>query len=154
MDSKRGFTLIELLIVIAILGILAAGVLVAIDPIDKINAAKDSKLQSDVRVLAVALESYAASHNGQYPPGVHDEVQDVLIASGDLKVKLKPPSGYITCAGGVNNSQYYVVYNAGEDRAYADCTLKSKKYTSKFATPHFIWCSDSGKADVTGGSCP
>lgn len=39
-NCAKGFTLIELLIVIVILGVLAAGVVIAIDPLAKINSAK------------------------------------------------------------------------------------------------------------------
>lgn len=42
----KGFTLIELLIVIAVLGILAGGVVVVIDPIGKINSAKLAKVKT------------------------------------------------------------------------------------------------------------
>jgi len=43
---KRGFTLIELLIVIAVLGVLAGGVIVAINPTAKINAANMAKAET------------------------------------------------------------------------------------------------------------
>lgn len=46
--SSKGFTLIELLIVIAILGILAAVVLVAINPGQRIAAARNSRVKSDL----------------------------------------------------------------------------------------------------------
>jgi len=42
----RGFTLIELLIVIAVLGVLAGGVIVAINPTAKINAANMAKAET------------------------------------------------------------------------------------------------------------
>ena len=44
----RGFTLIELLIVIAILGILAAAVLVAVNPKKRQDQAKDANIKADV----------------------------------------------------------------------------------------------------------
>ncbi|OGH24994.1 MAG: hypothetical protein A3B47_02775 [Candidatus Levybacteria bacterium RIFCSPLOWO2_01_FULL_39_24] len=50
--SGAGFTLIELLIVIAVVGVLGTGVLVAIDPAGKINSAKLAN-----------METYAASIN-------------------------------------------------------------------------------------------
>lgn len=43
---ERGFTLIELLVVIAVLGALAGGVLVAINPIGKINSANLAKAET------------------------------------------------------------------------------------------------------------
>ena len=55
---KQGFTLIELLIVIAILGILAAAVLVAINPGKRTAQARDAQRKNDISAIANALIGY------------------------------------------------------------------------------------------------
>ncbi|KKR86839.1 MAG: hypothetical protein UU34_C0009G0007 [Candidatus Curtissbacteria bacterium GW2011_GWA1_41_11] len=61
-----GFTLIELLIVIAILGILAAAVIVAINPGKRAAQARDAKRKQDINAIANALiGNYAIV--GYYP---------------------------------------------------------------------------------------
>ena len=62
----RGFTLIELLIVIAILGILAAAVMVAINPGKRTKQARDAARKQDVNAIANALVGYLALA-GEYP---------------------------------------------------------------------------------------
>jgi prepilin-type N-terminal cleavage/methylation domain-containing protein len=52
---SKGFTLIELLIVIAILGILGGGIVVAIDPISKINSANLAKAETFAASLQNSL---------------------------------------------------------------------------------------------------
>ncbi len=66
--SGAGFTLIELLIVIAVLGVLAAGLLVLINPAGQMAKARDAGRKSALKQVASALDSYAIDHNGQYPP--------------------------------------------------------------------------------------
>ncbi len=61
---KRAFTLIELLVTIAVLAIVASGVVAIIDPQDKVRQANDAKIQSDIGQLATALQAYATSHDG------------------------------------------------------------------------------------------
>jgi prepilin-type N-terminal cleavage/methylation domain-containing protein len=63
---KKGFTLIELLIVIAILGVLAVVILVAINPQEQLARTRDAGRTSSVTQLGHALQAYAASHEGDY----------------------------------------------------------------------------------------
>lgn len=64
---KRGFTLIELLIVIAILGVLAVVVLVAINPVQQLARTRDAGRISTVQQLGHAVEAYYVSHEAAYP---------------------------------------------------------------------------------------
>jgi prepilin-type N-terminal cleavage/methylation domain-containing protein len=71
--SSKGFTLIELLIVVAILGILATAVLVAINPSQKMAAAKNSTVKSDLASIGSAATLFStdtgigAGCAGSYP---------------------------------------------------------------------------------------
>lgn len=147
--SSKGFTLIELLIVIAILGILAAGILVAIDPVDKINQGNDAKVQNDVSGGGRASEAYAVTHNGFYPAALAD-----LVTAGELKRVPTAPSGY---------TAYTVVNTPAACSAGTTCTgilmsgqLKSKRYTS-VTTPFWNYDSATGKscaAATATTTCP
>lgn len=63
---KKGFTLIELLIVIAILGVLAVVILVAINPQEQLARTRDAGRTSSVTQLGHALQAFGASHEGDY----------------------------------------------------------------------------------------
>jgi len=135
-SCNKGFTLIELLIVIAILGILASATLVAINPVDKINAANDSRVQSDIASLANASVAYSTTHNGLFPAVIAD-----LTASGEIKVVPSAPTGYT----------YYFAGVPSGCAAGTTCTdviitspLKSSKFTTP-GTPNWRFESSTGK---------
>ena len=65
-SEKKGFTLIELLIVITILGILAAAIMVAINPARRMAQARDAKRKSDINAIANALVGFYTLTGG-YP---------------------------------------------------------------------------------------
>jgi len=73
--SSKGFTLIELLIVIAILGVLAAAILVAINPGQRIASARNARVKSDLANVGAAANlfnadtgiSAACASGGSYP---------------------------------------------------------------------------------------
>lgn len=58
--KSLGFTLIELLVVVGILGILAAGVLVAVDPLEQIRKGQDTNLRNAGVEVDNALNRYYA----------------------------------------------------------------------------------------------
>ncbi|KKQ75393.1 MAG: hypothetical protein US96_C0012G0022 [Candidatus Woesebacteria bacterium GW2011_GWB1_38_5b] len=65
-SESKGFTLIELLIVIAILGVLAVVVLLALNPVQQLARTRDSGRISGVTQLGHAVEAFATSNNGSY----------------------------------------------------------------------------------------
>jgi len=137
-NFKQGFTLIEILLVIVVIAALAVAIGIFIDPLDKINSANDSKVQSDISQIARAMEAYAVA-NGNYPTGAGP-----LVASGELKLILLAPAGYDAYSyapGGLSQSV------CGQQ--------KSKKYTA-YGILAFAWCSISGKIGtvINCGDCP
>lgn len=58
---EKGFTLVELLIVIALIGVLAVAVLAAINPLEQLNRARDTGMESDASQLLAAIDRYYAS---------------------------------------------------------------------------------------------
>lgn len=66
----QGFTLIELLIVIAVIAILAAAAFVALDPLSRFRAARDSARWTDITAVANALKLYQTDNNGAFPSAV------------------------------------------------------------------------------------
>jgi type II secretion system protein G len=82
---KKAFTLIELLIVVAIIAILAA--IAVPNFLEAQVRAKVSRAKSDLRVSALALESYFVDNNS-YPP------------ANRAIALLSTPISYVTNAGG------------------------------------------------------
>lgn len=64
---RKGFTLIELLVVIGVIAILAAIVLVAVNPGRQFASARDTQRRSDLYSITNAVYQYAAEHNGNLP---------------------------------------------------------------------------------------
>lgn len=155
---RKAFTLIELLIVISILAVISAGMMVLIDPVEKINQANDSKIQSDIGQLAVALQSYSTqTSTGDFPcdvaagagcpnPASQGAGITALVNSGELKSNPTTPGGaaytYTSAAPGTN--------------AVVSTPLISKKFKTKCAnTAYWFWGSANTKAcGFCGGAAP
>ncbi len=139
---QKGFTLIELLIVIAVIGILAAVILAAIDPIDKIRAANDSKVQADIGQIAGAQERYATQQAAY-------AAMSTLVTGGELKsIPTKPAPAEYACPN-YSEATYTV---SGTTHYRYSCDLKSKKYS---ATPYWVYCTSTGQATAKAAvACP
>jgi len=64
-SGSRGFTLVELLVVVAIIIILAAILVILLAHVR--DNASVASCESNERMIAAALDSYAVDHEGQYP---------------------------------------------------------------------------------------
>lgn len=62
-SPSKGFTLVELLVVIGVLGILAAGLLATIDPLEQFRKGSDNTKKEASIELINALTRYYASNN-------------------------------------------------------------------------------------------
>lgn len=101
MRQRHGFTLIELLIVVAIIAILAA--IAVPNFLEAQTRAKVSRVKSDLRSLATAIEAYRIDKN-LYPPSTRGgargfpEQLNGNSLFGTLWVDISTPVAYITNA--------------------------------------------------------
>ena len=157
----RGFTLIELLIVMAILGVLAVVVLVAINPVQQLARTRDAGRKSGVTQIGHALEAYYTARGGNYVDEgtVGNNWIDELVAAGELS---SAPSaiqytvtGSAACTltnGAVqNNFCYKSQGNDGSEPAIIYVTMESDSETSKCAagsTAYFVWSTADGRGGL------
>lgn len=69
-NKKGGFTLIEILLVIAIMALLAAAVIVAINPARQFADARNALRRSNVLSILNAVHQYATENNGILPAAI------------------------------------------------------------------------------------
>lgn len=81
--KSRGFTLIELLVVLGILGILAAGLLAAIDPFEQLKKGRDTNMRNTAIELTNGFTRYYATHGGLpwCPAGTCVTIATVLLST-------------------------------------------------------------------------
>ncbi len=96
--KNKGFTLMELLIVIGVLGILAAGLLAAIDPFEQLKKARDTNNRSAAVEFLGASQRYYTTH-GYLPwfkPGAVAGSYDLVNCAADPWDVLRPATATVT----------------------------------------------------------
>src|SRR5688572_17640139 len=68
--GAKGFTLIELLIVIGIIGILAAIILVAVDPAKRLKQSRNARRFAETNAILNAILNYTVDYKGTLPSAV------------------------------------------------------------------------------------
>ncbi len=128
--KNKGFTLIELLIVIAIIGILAAIVLVNLN--SSRQKSRDAKRIADVREIMTALDIFY-DDNGGYPlpatasptgptpsDGTNAPWSSFLTMWPTAPIPADNPTGSTVCDL-VNNQYEYTQVNSGQDYTLTFC---------------------------------
>ena len=168
---RQGFTLIELLIVMAILGVLAVVVLVAINPVQQLARTRDAGRKSTVTQVGHAAEAYFTSHSGDYLdttncPGLAAAWMTCLSDAGEMSsvpsIITNSVGNNGTCTGvNVQNEICYAV-NVGSTAAVIYTVLESATEESKCpgpgtVVPNFIWNTADGRGGticLTVGGAP
>jgi|SRR3989344_8014732 len=161
---SKGFTLIELLIVIAVLGVLAAVVLVAIDPVQQLARGRDAGRKSTIGQLGRAMQAYYTS-TGVYPPetGVNSwmgspvsPANNILVTSGEIKSFPANPAYAVPGAGipcSPNNVNGYC-FDASATEIVIFARMESKSVISNCpAGSPTAWYVFSSAAGRSGGTC-
>lgn len=135
---KKGFTLIEILVVIGIIAVLAAVVLVAINPARQFKLARDSQRMSNVNALLNSISQNIAEHKGVFTCGTTTlalpATPTVVKSSGGIDIAPCVIPAYISvlpfdpsAAGAhfTSTTDYdtaYVIYQDAEGRVTASST--------------------------------
>jgi type IV pilus assembly protein PilA len=161
--QKKGFTLIELLVVIGILGILAASLLITIDPFEQLKKGRDTTTRGAAIDYLNALTRYYATH-GVLPwnaaaPGTctfpnpaktinaDTGCTTLLIADGELKV------GFDTNAASSGVDKQIFIYSKTNNTAdVAMCFAPTSKAEKSASQSKYTAACDGTTQPV--GTCP
>lgn len=155
--SSKGFTLIELLIVIAILGILAAAVLIAINPGQRIASARNATVRSDLSNIGSAANIFNADTGltaGCLSGGSYPSAWDQTGCGKKFMAQPKDPSGG-------NYGMGVIPAGCGPDVSGSPCTafgVYGPAYNdgNVVTTTNAYWCWKSTTGTITqvaSGGC-
>ncbi len=117
-SMRRGFTLIELLLVIGIIAILAAIVIVAINPTKQLGDARNAQRRSDVNTILNAVYQYSIDNNGNLPSTITSSATEICRSGVN-----------VDCTGLINLNALTGSYIVGLPADPQGATATSTKYT-------------------------
>jgi type IV pilus assembly protein PilA len=133
MKKQKGFTLIELLVVIGIIAILAAIVIIAINPARQFALARNAQRWSNVNTVLNATWQYGVDHQGTLPAAITATSTEIC------------KTGATSCTGLVDLSVLT------ENGIYVVAIPNDPKGVSASGTGYFIR-QTNGRVEVTAPS--
>lgn len=122
---RKGFTLIEILIGIALLAILLALVVVAINPAQRFQDARNTQRYSDVTAIMDAINLNMLANNGIFTCTL-----PLPTSTKNMADSTSDPAGYNICSCLVNSGYIASMpYDPSASGAgYTDCTTYNTQY--------------------------
>jgi type IV pilus assembly protein PilA len=139
--THKGFTLLEVLLVVAIIGILAGIVIIAINPNKQLADTRNTQRKADVNTIISAVYQYTIDNNGVIPSAITSTSTEIcatgagscsglinlsaLTSSGKYVVAMpSDPSGAIA-----TNGIGYKIRKDGNNRIIVDATQAEEGLT-------------------------
>jgi prepilin-type N-terminal cleavage/methylation domain-containing protein len=148
---NKGFTLIELLIVMAILGVLAVVVLVAINPAEQLARTRDAGRVSSVTQLGHGVQAFYTAHNAVYPNAT--TWGNDLANSGEVTAipSAITATGYTACGTAATNGWCFATSTTN---TVVFARLESKSYGSKCSgsTAYVLFSAIEGRGGTVCSS--
>ena len=137
--SRRSFTLVELLVVIAIIAILAAVIMLAINPIEMMRKARDSTRLQDLENVRKAIDMAIASEGAAVPNTVNVYQSNTSPNQSCSTTSCGTGANYSWVCGGinictflaalprdpVNNANYFYAFRANGTNYELNAILES-----------------------------
>lgn len=134
-NEQKGFTLLEILLVVAAIAILAAIVIVAINPTKQLGQTKNAQRRSDVNSIINGIYQYSIDHAGSLPSGISTTATQIC----------KTGTATATCATlGLTDLQVVTV-----NETYLTAIPNDPTNTATAGVGYFVGRSANGRVTVT-----
>ncbi len=142
--NKKGFTLIELLVVIGIIAILAAIVIIAINPARQFAQARDAQRWNDVNAFLNAIHQQAIDNNGVLYAGIDSNNRIVGTNTSGCNVT--------DCAGSLTTQASCLNMTSVLVPTYTTAVPQDPLTGSQGKTDYYV-TKDASTGRVTVGAC-